>query len=89
MWAWRYSYKSPISGAVPQTQLTVVNAAQDLHLDPAGHIVTLLFNRPVTVADQDALRNLFKLTTTIPGETPISRKNNPSDPNAPIVIHQE
>jgi hypothetical protein len=77
---------APIAGIVEQTPLTVTAAAQDLHLDAAGHIVTLLFNRPVTVADQVGLRNLFGLTTTIPNVTSVSRKNNPANPAAPIVI---
>ena len=41
--------------------LQAVAAAQDLHLDPAGHIVSLLFNRPV--ASQD--RSNFALTTRV------------------------
>src|SRR5205814_7971666 len=49
----------PQPDAVAQTPLALVHAAQDLHLDPGGHIVTLLFNRPVTVADAAALRNNF------------------------------
>jgi hypothetical protein len=81
---------APSPGAsVPQTTLTVVGAAQDLNLDPAGHIVTMLFNRPVTVADQNTLRNLFQLTTTVVvqgSNATVVRKNNPSDPKAPLLI---
>ncbi|HXA17287.1 MAG TPA: Ig-like domain-containing protein [Thermoanaerobaculia bacterium] len=78
---------APIVSDVNQTQLALAGAAQDLHLDAGGHIVTLLFNRPVTIADQDGLRNLFGLTTAVPSANfSVTRKNNPSDANAPIVI---
>jgi hypothetical protein len=77
---------APIVNDVVPAPLTLDGAAQDLHLDDAGHIVTLLFNRPVAVADQATLRDLFQLTTTIPGEVSVIRKNKPNDSTAPIVI---
>ncbi|HEX9408001.1 MAG TPA: carboxypeptidase-like regulatory domain-containing protein, partial [Thermoanaerobaculia bacterium] len=65
------------------TPLQLVAAAQDLHLDDSGHIVSILLNRPVTSAD----RNQFALTTRVPAAGyEVTRRNNPSDPNAPLLI---
>ncbi|HEY6140273.1 MAG TPA: Ig-like domain-containing protein, partial [Thermoanaerobaculia bacterium] len=81
---------TPASGGGPvaQTPLAVVHAAQDLHLDDKGHIVTVLFNRPVKVDDAGKLRDLVTLVTSLPaaGVPEITKKNNPSDPNAQVVI---
>src|SRR5215212_1646272 len=66
----------PVVNDVVQTPLSVVHAAQDLHLDPAGHIVTLLFNRPVNAGDAATLRNLFALTTSVAAANySVTRKN--------------
>jgi hypothetical protein len=71
---------------VAQSPLVITGAAQDLHLDPAGHIVTMLFNRPVTVADADKLRNLFELTTSVPtAGYSVKRKNDPAKPLQPLI----
>ncbi|MFL6245141.1 MAG: hypothetical protein ACJ74H_03885, partial [Thermoanaerobaculia bacterium] len=47
---------APMVDPVPQTPLNVVAAAQDLHLDDGGHIVSLLFNRPINAGDEKTLR---------------------------------
>ena len=61
---------------ISPTPLRVVAAAQDLHLDDAGHIVSLLFNRPITVADATNFRDLFSLTTNVTSVGySITRKN--------------
>ncbi|HYU24414.1 MAG TPA: hypothetical protein VEO74_04380, partial [Thermoanaerobaculia bacterium] len=79
---------TPSVGAVGQTPLGVVHAAQDLHLDEKGHIVTVLFNRPVKVDNAAALRDLVTLVTSLPaaGVPEITKKNKPSDPSAQVVI---
>ncbi|MFL6246089.1 MAG: Ig-like domain-containing protein [Thermoanaerobaculia bacterium] len=56
---------TPIVNAVPQTPLTLVGAAQDLYLDKGGHIVSLLFNRPIDGGDAATLRDRFALTTRV------------------------
>ncbi|MGZ4809185.1 MAG: hypothetical protein ACXV7D_07620, partial [Thermoanaerobaculia bacterium] len=40
-------------------QLSVIAARQDLYLDPEGHKVSVLFNRPIAVPDGADLRTLF------------------------------
>lgn len=78
---------SPLVTAVPQRSLELIAAAQDLHLDPAAHTVSLLLNRPVRVGDPSVLRNLVSLTTRVDAASySVTRKNNPADPNAPLVI---
>ncbi len=72
-----------VANPVPQTPLRIVAAAQDLHLDEDGHIVSILMNRPVAAADRDH----FSLTTRVAAAGyEITRRNNPSDPNAPLLI---
>jgi len=58
------------------TPLAVVAAAQDLHLDSAGHLVSILFNRPVRVADAANLRDLFTLTTRLDTKSYVSTRRN-------------
>ncbi|MEO8033579.1 MAG: carboxypeptidase-like regulatory domain-containing protein, partial [Acidobacteriota bacterium] len=78
---------SPVIGSVVQTPLRIVGAAQDLFLDGSGHIVTLLFNRPVNGGDPLLLRNAFALTTNVAAANyTATRRNKPSDPDAPVVI---
>jgi len=61
---------------VAVTPLRVVAAAQDLHLDDPGHIVSLLFNRPIVVADAVNFRDKFSLTTSVTSVGySITRKN--------------
>jgi hypothetical protein len=77
----------PIVNEVPQTPLRVTAAAQDLFIDNAGHLVSLLFNRPIVPGDPLQLRNLFSLTTTVSAASyQATRRNNANDPNAPVVI---
>jgi len=72
---------------VAETPLTVVHASQDLNLDPTGHIVTVLFNRPVQVTDAGSLRDLVTLQTSVPSAgVTVTKKNAPLDPTKPIVI---
>lgn len=49
------------SSPIAQPALRVVAAAQDLHLDPDAHVVSLLLNRPVVAAD----KSNFSLTTKV------------------------
>ncbi|HEY6210929.1 MAG TPA: carboxypeptidase-like regulatory domain-containing protein, partial [Vicinamibacterales bacterium] len=78
---------TPIVNAVPQTALRVVGAAQDLHLDDAGHLVSLLFNRPIRVSDAKTLRDRFALTVNVAkANYSVTRRNTPSDPNAQLQI---
>ena len=78
---------SASGAAISQTPLRVVAAAQDLYLDSAGHTVSVLFNRPINAGDASLLRNLFSLTTTVAAANyHVTRKNNPSDPNAPLFV---
>ncbi|HUP60265.1 MAG TPA: carboxypeptidase regulatory-like domain-containing protein [Thermoanaerobaculia bacterium] len=78
---------TPLVDTIPQTALRVIGAAQDLHLDEHGHLVSMLFNRPVKVADAAALRDRFALTMNVPKASyTVTRKNNPSDPNALLQI---
>jgi hypothetical protein len=77
----------PLVNDVAQTPLALAGAAQDLHLDAGGHIVTLLFNRPVNITDAAALRNFFELTTSVPSANyTAKKKNDPTDRNAPLLI---
>ncbi|HWW62543.1 MAG TPA: carboxypeptidase-like regulatory domain-containing protein, partial [Thermoanaerobaculia bacterium] len=67
----------PVVNDVSPTPLSIVHGAQDLHLDPAGHIVTLLFNRPVNAGDAAMLRNRFSLTTNVAAANySVTRKND-------------
>ena len=60
---------------VAAPQLAIVAAAQDLHLDDAGHVVTLLLNRPVKSLDH--LEDVFSLTTSVAKVNyTITRKND-------------
>jgi Bacterial Ig-like domain/F5/8 type C domain len=81
---------TPIVDAIPQTPLDVVGAAQDLHLDPDGHIVTLLLNRPISVPDVKTLRDRFALTVNIPKASySITRKNTASQLQIPGAALQD
>jgi hypothetical protein len=57
----------PVSSpaAVAPVTLAVSGAAQDLHLNGEGRTVSLLFNRPVDVADTAAIRDRITLTTDV------------------------
>ncbi|HYO78098.1 MAG TPA: Ig-like domain-containing protein, partial [Thermoanaerobaculia bacterium] len=78
---------SATASAVPQTPLRVLGAAQDLHLDTGGHIVMMLFNRPVTIAGGAKWRDRLALTINVPKAGYSStRRNNPSDPDAELQI---
>lgn len=72
---------------VPQTPLSVIAAAQDLYLNQPGHLVSILFNRPLHVADVLRLRDRLALTTSVPEADNFSstRRNSP-DPAAELQI---
>ncbi|MEA2163765.1 MAG: large repetitive protein [Thermoanaerobaculia bacterium] len=57
----------PVTGpsSVTPARLAISGAAQDLHLNGAGRTVSLLFNRPVDVADPSTIRDLITLTTDV------------------------
>jgi Bacterial Ig-like domain len=75
------------SQPVPQTPLRAIGAAQDLYLDAAGHLVTLLFNRPVTIAGGTRWRDRLALTINVPKASySATRRNDPLDPNAELQI---
>ncbi|HEX8410707.1 MAG TPA: carboxypeptidase regulatory-like domain-containing protein, partial [Thermoanaerobaculia bacterium] len=78
---------TPLVNVVGQTPLAVLGAAQDLHLDPGGHVVTLLFNRPIEIAETQKLRDLLALTINVAkaGYT-ATRRNDPLNPNAELQI---
>ena len=72
---------------VPQTPLRAIGAAQDLYLDAAGHIVTLLFNRPVTIEEGQRWRDRIALTIDVPQASySATRRNEPLDPTAELQI---
>ncbi len=78
---------TPLVNVVSQTPLRVVGAAQDLHLDDAGHLVSLLFNRPINVTDAKTLRDRFALTVNVAkANYSVTRRNTPSDSNAQLQI---
>jgi len=77
----------PLVNAVDQAPLRVLGAAQDLHLDGGGHVVSLLFNRPIQIADDRRLRDLLALTIKVPKASyTATRRNNPADPGAELQI---
>ena len=53
-----------IGSRLPAT-LAIAGAAQDLHLNGEGRTVSLLFNRPIDVADTSTIRDLIALTTDV------------------------
>jgi len=57
----------PVSGpsTVAPPPLAIAGAAQDMHLNGEGRTVSLLFNRPISVADTSAVRDLIALTTDV------------------------
>jgi hypothetical protein len=57
----------PVSGpsTVAPPPLAISGAAQDMHLNGEGRTVSLLLNRPITVADASAVRDLIALTTDV------------------------
>jgi hypothetical protein len=72
---------------VGQTPLRVIGAAQDLHLDHNGHVVSLLFNRPVTIADGEKWRNKLALTINVPkANYTATRRNDAADDFAELQI---
>lgn len=78
---------TPLVDAVPQTPLRVLGASQDLNLDGGGHIVGLLFNRPITIADGTRLRDLLSLTINVTKASyTATRRNNVADPGAELQI---
>lgn len=61
---------------VAQTPLAVSAAAQDMYLDNTGHVVTMLFNRPVTMPADVALRDRVALTINVPkANYTVTRRN--------------
>lgn len=79
--------------AVPQIEtvslppLRVIAAAQDLHLDTSGHVVTLLFNRPVDVPTAQQWRDRLTLTISVPKASYVAtRRNLPGDPLTGLQI---
>ena len=89
---WRTPMVNGASGVatvreVGQTPLRVLGAAQDLFLNRQAHLVSILFNRPLSVPDVARLRDRFALTTSVPQVNyTITRRNTPSDPNAPVQV---
>ncbi|HEX8255235.1 MAG TPA: carboxypeptidase-like regulatory domain-containing protein, partial [Thermoanaerobaculia bacterium] len=78
---------SATATVVPQTPLRVLGAAQDLHLDTGGHVVMMLFNRPVTIADGAKWRDRLALTINVPkANYSATRRNNPNDRDAALQI---
>lgn len=78
---------TPAVSQVPQTPLRVLGAAQDLHLDAAGHLVSLLFNRPISVNDAKTLRDRFALTVNVAkANYSITRRNTPSVAGSQLQI---
>ncbi|HVG22679.1 MAG TPA: carboxypeptidase regulatory-like domain-containing protein, partial [Thermoanaerobaculia bacterium] len=78
---------TPIVNVVDQAPLRVLGAAQDLHLDGGGHIVSLLFNRPIKTADGAKLRDLLALTINVPKASyTATRRNSINDPSAELQI---
>ncbi|HEX6084063.1 MAG TPA: Ig-like domain-containing protein, partial [Thermoanaerobaculia bacterium] len=55
---------TPLVNEVSEPPLRVLGAAQDMHLDGGGHVVSLLFNRPV--ADDAPWRDRLALTIDVP-----------------------
>jgi hypothetical protein len=68
----------PVSGPAPVVRATLAlsGAAQDLHLNGEGRTVSLLFNRPIDVADTSAIRDLVALTTDVAAIGYHSRRHN-------------
>ena len=80
----------PTDAADSVTPLRIVAAAQDLHLDNAGHIVSILFNRPITVADTENFRDLFAITTSVSSiNYSIRRKNTATTKFIPGAAAQD
>ncbi|HEU4887385.1 MAG TPA: Ig-like domain-containing protein, partial [Thermoanaerobaculia bacterium] len=70
---------APRVDPVAQTALTAVAAAQDLHLDKGGHIVTMLFNRPIDPGEATTLRDRMDLTIEVPkANYSVTRRNVPN-----------
>ncbi|HVT45346.1 MAG TPA: Ig-like domain-containing protein [Thermoanaerobaculia bacterium] len=65
----------PTAVAVPS--LAVIAARQDLHLDPEGHQVSVLFNRPVAVPSGGALFDRFAGEVRIDIDGALVTKNRP------------
>jgi hypothetical protein len=67
--------------------IALLGAAQDLHLDPSGHLVTLLFNRPPPVSE--SWRNLISLTTEVAKASySATRRNTATEDHIPAAIPQ-
>lgn len=67
--------------------IALLGAAQDLHLDPSGHVVTLLFNRPPSV--NEPWRNLIALTTEVAKASyTATRRNTATEDHIPAAIPQ-
>jgi len=57
---------------IPLPAIRILGAAQDLFLDNGGHLVSILFNRPVTAIDRDKLA----LTINVPKASySVTRRN--------------
>jgi len=70
--------------------LRVLGAAQDLHLDPSAHLVSVLFNRPLYVADEPSLRDRFALTTSVPkANYVVTRRNAAGEVQVPSAALQQ
>ncbi|HEX7831202.1 MAG TPA: carboxypeptidase-like regulatory domain-containing protein, partial [Thermoanaerobaculia bacterium] len=72
----QYATGTATIAEVGQTLLAVSAAAQDLYLDDTGHVVTMLFNRPVTLPAGAALRDRLALTINVPkANYTVTRRN--------------
>ncbi|HEX2060946.1 MAG TPA: carboxypeptidase-like regulatory domain-containing protein, partial [Thermoanaerobaculia bacterium] len=77
---------TPVVDSVQAPALRVIGAAQDLHLNEHGRLVSLLFNRPLKLADANKLRDQFALTINVPKANYTITRRNPADPELPLQI---
>jgi hypothetical protein len=77
---------TPMVNPVQQPALRVLGAAQDLHLNEHGRLVSVLFNRPLKVADALKLRDQFALTINVPKANYTITRRNSTDTTKPIQI---
>ncbi len=76
---------TPLVNEVGQTPLSVLGAAQDLHLDGGGHVVSLLFNRPIT--ENVPWRDLVALTINVAkANYSVVRRNEAGNATAELQI---
>lgn len=75
---------------VEPTPVQIIGAAQDLHLEEGGHLVSLLFNRPIGAVNQETLRDRFALTTKVPAANyEVTRRNDGTTLQVPGATLQD